>query len=615
MTPVRARALTLGLALIASKTLLVTTQSKFAAHAAWQAPFAWSQDALLALALAGVLALARGHALAYAASAVVVFVNTLLTVVAMQVRAYYSPADPMPEEGQWGQVFRDYLDITSVSLIAATAAALVLLPRWLERRAPRLAVPLATPRGAAALGTYCVVGVVAFLPAHLSAFRIHRNPVVFYGAELVAPTQLVDASTPPASLATLTEELARVAPQPDAPPILAPLDRDALPASNVLLVIMESVGQRALRPLPDGTSNHPFLESVAARALVFDAHHSPAPHSASALEKLHCGRFRAPRLENGRVLETCRPFPARLSAAGLATAFFQSSFFGDWIPERFFRALGYTETYDAHAIAARAQARGAPITLERNIAQERDAADAVLDWARAQCAAGQPFFATWYTWVAHSPYPASHGGEHAVDPDAPPELRYRQLVRVLDHELGRLHGALSATPCGGRPLTLVVTGDHGEAFLEHPGNLYHTTYPFQENLHVPLYIVTQPGLAGRTALPTSHVDLARTLLALALGPHAGERAAQAAPEMSGRSLLDATRVEPIFAYSLLGDGMLAARFGPHKLVKSRETTLLFDLNADPAERTDLAAARPDVAAALASAVDRFIVGARADSQR
>ena len=85
--------------------------------------------------------------------------------------------------------------------------------------------------------------------------------------------------------------------------------------------------------------------------------------------------------------------------------------------------------------------------------------------------------------------------------------------------------------------------------------------------------------------------------------------------MAGRSLLDATRVEPIFAYSLLGDGILAARFGPHKLVKSRDTTLLFDLNADPAELTDLAAARPDLAAALASAVDRFIVGARADSQR
>lgn len=615
MSPVRARALTLALVLLGAKTLLVVTQSKFAAHAAWQAPFAWSQDALLALALAGLLALARGHALAYAAGAGVVFVNTLLTVVAMQVRAYYSPADPMPESGQWQQVLEDYLDVSSVSLIVLSAAALLALPRWLERRAPRLTTPLASPRATATLGVYCGVGLLAFLPAHLSAFRVHRNPVAYYGAELVAPTRLVSEGTEAAPLATLTQELARLTPQPDARPVLTPAQRDALPASNVLFVVMESVGQRALRPLPDGSSNHPFLESLAPRALLFDAHHSPAPHSASALEKIHCGRFRAPRLENGQVLETCGPFPARLARAGVATAFFQSSFFGDWIPERFFHALGYAETSDSHAVAAWAQARGAPITLERKVAQEHDTASAVLDWAQRQCAAGRPFFATWYTWVAHSPYPATHAGNQVVDADAPPELRYRQLVRVLDHEIGRLHTALSTASCGGRPFTLVVTGDHGEAFLEHPGNLYHTTYPYQENLHVPLIVATAQGLAGQTTLPTSHVDLARTLLALALGPQAGGRVADEAPALDGRSLLDAARVEPIFAYSLLGDGMLAARFGPHKLVKSRDITLLFDLSDDPAEQRDLAADRPELTTALSSAVDRFVVGARAAAER
>jgi arylsulfatase A-like enzyme len=123
------------------------------------------------------------------------------------------------------------------------------------------------------------------------------------------------------------------------------------------------------------------------------------------------------------------------------------------------------------------------------------------------------------------------------------------------------------------------------------------------------------GLAGQTTLPTSHVDLARTLLALALGPQAGQRVADEAPALDGRSLLDAARVEPIFAYSLLGDGMLAARFGPHKLVKSRDITLLFDLSDDPAEQRDLAADRPELTTALSSAVDRFVVGARAAAER
>jgi arylsulfatase A-like enzyme len=596
--------------LLSSKTLLIFTQSKYAAHAAWQAPFAWSQDALLALALTGLLALTRGHVLAYAAGACVVFANTLLTVVAKQVRAYYSPADPMPESGQWLQVLEDYLDVSSALLIVLSAVALIGLPRWLERRAPLLATPFTSARATAILGVYCGLGLLAFLPANLSAFRVHRNPVAYFGAEMIAPTQLVSDGTQGATLDTLTAELAGVSPQPDARPLITRAEREALPASNLLLIVMESVGQRALRPLPDGSSNHPFLESIATRALQFDAHHSPAPHSASALEKIHCGRFRPPRLPNGHMLNTCVPFPARLSRAGVATAFFQSSFFGDWIPEAFFRALGYAETYDSSAIAARAQEAGAPIKLLRNIAQEHDSASAVLDWSRGQCAAGRPFFATWYTWVAHSPYPADHAGGHVVEKDAPSELRYRQLVRVVDHEIGQLYAALSTMSCDGRPFTLVVTGDHGEAFLEHPGNLYHSAYPYQENLHVPLLMVLPSGFSRRTNLPTSHVDLARSLLALSLGPAEGQRVSDTTPALDGRSLLDATRVKPIFGYSLLGDGILAARFGPHKVIKSRDVTVLFDLSVDPEERIDLSAERPELQAALSSAVDRFVVGAR-----
>ena len=64
--------------------------------------------------------------------------------------------------------------------------------------------------------------------------------------------------------------------------------------------------------------------------------------------------------------------------------------------------------------------------------------------------------------------------------------------------------------------SIVVVGDHGEAFGEHLGNIGHSLFVYEENVHVPWMIVV-PGLTDSTIrIPniTSLVDVPSTILDL-----------------------------------------------------------------------------------------------------
>jgi hypothetical protein len=79
-----------------------------------------------------------------------------------------------------------------------------------------------------------------------------------------------------------------------------------------------------------------------------------------------------------------------------------------------------------------------------------------------------------------------------------------ELVGVLLDRLER-EGRLART-------RVVITGDHGEEFLEH-GHLTHASSLVEEQIHVPLVLLGIPGLEGRLSTPTSHAQILPTLLA------------------------------------------------------------------------------------------------------
>lgn len=164
---------------------------------------------------------------------------------------------------------------------------------------------------------------------------------------------------------------------------------------------------------------------------------------------------------------------------------------------------------------------------------ERDTrlAESVVEWWRERREAGEtrPFFAFA---LLDSPHQVYDFPPHAApfEPYAPeldyvemagssdPELvlrvknRYRNAVHHADRVAKSILDALHAGPEGANTL-VVVTGDHGEEFAEH-GYWGHTSNFSPEQTRVP-FLLAGPGIPpGDERRPTSHLDLAPTLLEL-----------------------------------------------------------------------------------------------------
>ncbi|WP_101674803.1 DUF3413 domain-containing protein [Alloalcanivorax mobilis] len=88
--------------------------------------------------------------------------------------------------------------------------------------------------------------------------------------------------------------------------------------------------------------------------------------------------------------------------------------------------------------------------------------------------------------------------------------RYINSVHHLDQQLGRVIDELESS--GQLDNTLVViTGDHGEEFMEH-GRWGHNSEFHDEQVHVPL-VIAGPGIDPAVVnLPTSHLDVAPTVM-------------------------------------------------------------------------------------------------------
>jgi arylsulfatase A-like enzyme len=134
----------------------------------------------------------------------------------------------------------------------------------------------------------------------------------------------------------------------------------------------------------------------------------------------------------------------------------------------------------------------------------------------------------------------------------------------------------------------LISGDHGEGFGRHEGNYGHTLFIYDENIHVPYFIVV-PGLIGepiRVNRAASLVDTAPTILDL-LGLPIPQ-------EYQGSSLLDSTSRMALF-YTDYSLGLLGLRDGRWKFVYELGSGRgkLFDLATDPDEEKNLAIQEPE----------------------
>jgi membrane-anchored protein YejM (alkaline phosphatase superfamily) len=181
------------------------------------------------------------------------------------------------------------------------------------------------------------------------------------------------------------------------------------------------------------------------------------------------------------------------------------------------------------------------------------AAAALVEWQRERAAraAHEPWFAFLFLDSPHQTY--SHPPERTPFTPSAPSLNYMRISSgALREESGELlevynryrnavshAGEVAASALDElervgalRNTVVVVTGDHGEEFLEH-GAFGHTSNFSEEQVGVPL-LLRMPGLApGRETRPTSHADVPATILE-ALGAQPAERSNWC----QGRNLLD-----------------------------------------------------------------------------
>lgn len=172
------------------------------------------------------------------------------------------------------------------------------------------------------------------------------------------------------------------------------------------------------------------------------------------------------------------------------------------------------------------------------------------------------------------------------------EAMYDALVARLDDHLGGFLEELDAA-LDGQPSLVIVTSDHGEAFLEHD-LLGHGEALWDELLRVPLIVRFPDGRAGRDARPASLVDIVPTVLDV-VGLEVPEG-------LAGQSLASpAPGGPPRVRVAALDDGQRATASEGFSLLEVRPDgpARLYETRSDPGQTRDLAAEQAERVSDLA----------------
>jgi arylsulfatase A-like enzyme len=211
---------------------------------------------------------------------------------------------------------------------------------------------------------------------------------------------------------------------------------------------------------------------------------------------------------------------------------------------------------------------------ERNVDNAGAVADRALAWLATP--ADGPRFLWVHMLDPHQPYD--------VPGDTPrfpgPLGHYDAEIASADAAAGRIIAALDPART-----IVVVTADHGEAFLDHHQRFHGSTL-HEEEIHVPL-VLAAPGLAARTITPSvSHLDLAPTLLDLVgLASPAGMQGLSLRAALHGAPLPPRIIVAASKPSRLSGRSLVAAYDGRTKIIRDLDawTVEVYDLATDPGE--------------------------------
>lgn len=357
---------------------------------------------------------------------------------------------------------------------------------------------------------------------------------------------------------------------PSAARLAAQLGCEIPALQGALLVVLDAVRADALSP-----TTTPALTALRQRSLDFARAYSPAASTIESMGGLLSGSALTARLDPEsatlmhQIVQRTPTLPRLLAGGGRRLRSVDNLALPEALVD------GFEPSFPWWLDSA-----------PRNGKERFEAAAVTNETIRLLSATGSApfFFWTHYT-DAHAPYLPLHGSLEEVSD-------YEREVAYVDMHLGRLLAYLDRSGLSER-VALVVTADHGE---ELGARLVegHGRYLYESSVHVPL-LVHVPGCPpARIDRPVSLTQVAPTIAALL----------DVAPETP-------TLAEPIVVVVETMDrdvshrAVVGERF---KLVVDvrHGGRVLFDLEADPEETTDVLAAHPAQAAALDAAYQRFL---------
>jgi arylsulfatase A-like enzyme len=482
---------------------------------------------------------------------------------------------------------------------AVGAAALV---AWLARR--RGVERAVTGRPLVVLATLVFLTLVAVPAMANGIFAVHtfgleRSPLTMLALSYTrGPLRKLARRVPPPADPYCFDLRSPVAVDGD-----NPLRRAVPQRTNLVLVILESIGARSMGP----PTPMPTLDSLGrgARGVRFENHYSHWAQTMKAAFNIWCSELPHPDYPPITYVNPaipCVSLSEALKEAGYDTALFSSADFAFDRQIRFLRHRRIDVMFDRNDMPGGQGAWENAWGID-----ERVTTRAMLDWIdrHRREHADRPFFATYNMAAGHHPYEFPGSPSRLwLDRDAEAAAQ-RATLGFVDDRLREIVEGLTRLELRDSTLIAIVS-DHGPGSGRAGMGRTRDASIYEGSVHVP-FVISGPQLpaaAAAVTMPTGHIDVAPTLAALVgVEPPATMKGRDLTRDSEPRVVVLATR-PPL--------SQVGVRAGRWKVVHWAETGVneLFDLAADPDEKDDVAPAHTDIVGLLEPIGERWQVHSR-----
>lgn len=348
---------------------------------------------------------------------------------------------------------------------------------------------------------------------------------------------------------------------------------------NVIFIVLESTASEYIfdtRRYAGGKMPMPFLHELSKKSLYAGRHFASNNSSPRSLFSIFSGLYESPEARFFSMQKKLKipHLLDYLGGKGSREAFLVTPADLDWyFPKSWFKNRGFTRLVDYHTLKKIPGYKAGPISVREEFTTVKHFLN-LMDKAR------KPFLGVYYSFVGHWPYP-DLPNDRIVAPDTM-RNRYINNLYAQDKVIARIVHHLEKTGKLAKSV-LVIVGDHGEAFYQHPGNRVHSAESYNENLASPL-IIYAPGRISPQLIefPTVHADVVPTLLTT-LGLKFDPK------KFQGESILSGTlRRRYIFSYGNENTLTAVSRdLKKMQLLQAKNTCRHFDLAIDWQERNNL----------------------------